>query len=505
MFYNMLDEMGYSDLLMKVPYTPPVFTGGAAVQKLLGEALESGNIFIYGDYDVDGLMCAKIMSEGFRMAGAGRVDIYKYRQRMHNLDPVAVSECIQGGYKYFVVCDTGSSDVSLLKKAVNSGIRVLVLDHHNTSYSYSDFEEDGIVVLNTTIENALGGEYELSAGALCYTVMREFLAGREVEGYRQLAVYAVVSLYADCISMRPALNRSIYYEAKGVSREELPRCIALFLNEWSSFNARFIGYWFSPRVNSMFRSENLKVLNDLFFAREDNVITESRCLEKINSIYERDREMVHKAADILSAEAVVLDNFVIADLYAVDEYISVEANKLYNYTGLVANMLSSNFGKTAVTYCLYDNVYKGSVRDLYGRNYLPVFQRLCYAGGHNAAFGIKVRLFDFDEFMYDLDRVDKQFSISGIGNTPVIIDYKYNEPDIAMIDDIATYNEFAGQDLPIVLLRKQMIGDVRERFNKYNYQYSWGDCTIQSDHAVGFGSTVLIKPIHAGRLKLLVQ
>jgi hypothetical protein len=149
--------------------------------------------------------------------------------------------------------------------------------------------------------------------------------------------------------------------------------------------------------------------------------------------------------------------------------------------------------------------YKGSVRDLFGRSYLPVFKQICFAEGHNAAFGIKINFLDFNEFLIDLRRIDEKFSIQGVDNEPIVIDWDYQYPDEALFRDIARYNEFAGSSVPIVLLRKQIIGAIKERNTSYGYKYSWEDFEIQSDYRLNFGQYVLLKPFFSWKLKLQVQ
>lgn len=500
----MIDKLGFQKLLQKEEYVPPQYKMLPRVKAELMNIIENDkSVLIYGDYDVDGLMCVLTVRDALQTCGVSKIGTYQFRKRMHTLDPVAIQECIQGHYDYLIVCDTGSSNLSMLQLVLKYNIKVIVLDHHKTMYSYDDFDE-GIAIINTTLENQLGGHYNLSAGALCYTVLREVLVEKELP-FSTLCVYAIISLYSDCISMLYSLNRAIYYESQSLLRDELPRVVRLFMNEYSSFNARYIGFWFAPRINAMFRSERLDLINTLFFTQPLSAATEAKCFSDINELYTQNRDMVAKITDIIKGQVQELDHFVLADLYSVDEYIPVKENRLHNYTGLVANKLSELYQKPAVVYCMFENEYKGSVRDLYGRAYLSLFQCLCYAGGHEPAFGIRIKALCYDEFMCDLERLDKQYSDEEIKNQPIVLQYPYQNPDDALIEDIAMYNEFSGGGIPTVLICKQIIGDIRERKTPYNYKYLWGAYEIQSNYQLGFGSYVLLKPFRTSKTKLLVQ
>lgn len=510
-FYNKLKELGLLDILNPVPFSLPQFFNWDTVFEALDQMYtectkdKSKKVLVYGDYDVDGAMSAKIMLEALKDLNIKNVDVYNYHERTHLLDKMAVQQCIMGRYDYFIVCDTGSSDIELLQRMTILGTKIIILDHHVTTYDYDDFD-GSIAIINTYLENQYIKEeeekFKLSAGALCYVVCRKFFEQKGLAFNPALAAYATVSLFADCMTMRNKLNRAIYYEAQHLQREELPKLLLYFMNEFSAFNARYIGFWFAPRINSLFRSENFEVLNKIIFYNLDNIDIQYYCA-RVEEIYEKIRSLVQEVADIITVQEY--DNFVVGDLYSVDRYFSVTENKLYNYTGLVANILSDNYGKTAVVHCRVGSEIKGSVRDLFGRNYLRIFQQFCHAGGHPPAFGIRIYPFDFDDFISNLEYVDKNLYINGVENEPIVIDAKRSNPDNVLIEDIALYNEFSGYDLPVVYVRKQVIGAMREVRTKYNYQYKWGKFTIQSEHSLPFGSYVLVKPIKSLHTKLLVQ
>ena len=189
-FYNVIYEMENYNLLRPVPYKALTFYNTAKVNAFLLDIVKNNrSVFIYGDYDPDGLFCALSAHDSLKLLGCTKVRIYKYKKRTHMLDDLAVTECIQAMPDYCIICDTGSSELDKLETLVSYGIKVIILDHHNTIYKYSDFENVGsgsansfspassdevshspVAIINTTIENQLEGKkvYELSAGALTF-------------------------------------------------------------------------------------------------------------------------------------------------------------------------------------------------------------------------------------------------------------------------------------------------------------------------------------------------
>lgn len=498
--YSILEDNGMSALLRRVEYVAPVFKNTNRVEEFLTDIVDNNQkVFIIGDYDVDGLMCNLVNRNALQKLGVSDVEVFKYVTRTHQLQSIAVNQCIQGKYQYCIIADCGSNNVSLLRRLLSYGIRVILLDHHNTMMSYEEYEGLGdVAVVNTMLENV---GRSLSAGALCFCVMHRLCAKYDVDA-NDLSVYATISLYADCMNMHDRLNRSIYFLAQTLEKEELPRDVTMFMNSYHRLNARFISYWFSPRVNAMFRSENLAILNRLFLSARTDTVDIADCLQRIEEIYETTRELVNKVSDLV--EVTMGDTFAISNLASVESYVSVDENLLWNYTGLIANKLAERHSKAAFVYCNMDNQIKGSVRDLYARNFLSPFSQICEAGGHDAAFGVFIRTLEFDDFYENLQRLDKRFAISPAQNKPIVIPYVYNTPDSAMIEDIANVNEFASPGVPVILLKKKRVGDMKETKTSYGYQYRWGDYVISSANAVSFGRTMLLKPYKSYRTKLEV-
>ena len=135
-----------------------------------------------------------------------------------------------------------------------------------------------------------------------------------------------------------------------------------------------------------------------------------------------------------------------------------------------------------------------------------MFQQICYAAGHSSAFGLKINLLELDYFLERIERIDARYSIADIPNEPLIIKHEFSEPDDIMIEDMALYNEFSGNSVPVSYIYKQLIGAMRETKTAYYYKYDWGpNYFIQNDYSIDLGTKMLIKPVKSGRTKLFYQ
>ena len=460
-------------------------------------------VLIEGDYDVDGIMCTLIINDYLTALGSTMHEIYRYRARTHRMDKYAMHQCIQGRYDYLIVGDTGSSDMEILHRLGDMGIKVIVLDHHNSIYSYDDFPEN-VAIINTTIENLIAKQdvYRFSAGALCYCIFAKFAQVHADITLKGEVAYALTSLYADSMDMSSSLNRGIYWEAIQLKRHELPVFLQHFMNEYTVFGRRYIDFWYAPRINAAFRSERLGLINNYFFNTELGTVERAKCIEDLEKVYVECRNMVNKLADIVKVEE--LDNFVLCDLSCVDDVMPINENRLFNYTGLLANKLTERYKKTAVVLCETARHYKGSLRDKYNRNYLHTFQQFCEAGGHKPAFGFTVNLLDYQRFLASVVRIDKYYSDKSKKEGPIVEEHEVASPDDRLVEEMALYNDFAGGNLPAAFIKKQFVGYMPECYNTYNYVYQWGDYRIQSTYQLDFGSQLLLKPVKRKKVTLMV-
>lgn len=502
-FKNELDRLGVPDILSTPNYVYPGFSNDELFFKAIDDIrLNNLRILVHGDSDPDGAFGAKIFLESCNRVGIDNYEFFTYNATSHVLTNEAVYYAIDKQFDYMIIIDSSTNDMLNINRLVSNGIKVIIIDHHQPNYTLDAYPKECIVI-NTVIENRIRLEdfYRLSGGALTFCLMAEYL-NRNGKRYMDLSAYALITLYSDSIDMTKELNRSIYYMATGLSREELPIYVKHFLTEYSIFSRRFIEFTFVPKINSLFRSENFHLVNSYLF-KENSYEEYNNLLDEISRVYDDSRKLVNLATDLCVREN--MDNLVIANLSKIS--LPIKVNKLYNYTGLVANTLSNDYGKPCVVLCDTGVSIKGSFRDCMSRNYLSIFKQFKFfkAEGHNAAFGIGLEYRDYTRFMrYIKEKIDKKFFILGIVE-PLNIEYENSIPSVDFLTKVALYNEFSGISVPIAIIKKKNTLHCTKSFNKsFGYNYSWGMVNVSSTKKLPPGYTLEIKPIKARNLKLVV-
>lgn len=112
-----------------------------AVEILLDAIQEGKFIRVIGDYDVDGICSAYILTTGLRAMGA-RVDT-AIPHRIHDgygLNEHLIQEAHEDGVELIITCDNGIAAASQIAWAKELGIDVIVTDHHEVPF----VEEEGV-------------------------------------------------------------------------------------------------------------------------------------------------------------------------------------------------------------------------------------------------------------------------------------------------------------------------------------------------------------------------
>ena len=102
-----------------------------AVKEIMLAKDRGETIYIHGDYDVDGVTSTAIWTRSLRKLGFEVIPHVPHRiKEGYGIHELAVREAIDSGAKVFLTCDCGTSAVKTVAMARESGMRVIVTDHH---------------------------------------------------------------------------------------------------------------------------------------------------------------------------------------------------------------------------------------------------------------------------------------------------------------------------------------------------------------------------------------
>ena len=125
------DARGFIDPRLAALRPPAGLAGLPAAVGRIADAVQRGErIGVFGDYDVDGVTTAALLTSFLRAAG-GEVEVAVARRDAgYGFTPAAASDFAARGCRLVVTGDCGTSDVDAIAACAARGTDVVVVDHH---------------------------------------------------------------------------------------------------------------------------------------------------------------------------------------------------------------------------------------------------------------------------------------------------------------------------------------------------------------------------------------
>ncbi|BAM06905.1 DHH family phosphoesterase [Leptospirillum ferrooxidans] len=134
---RMLLGRGFDGGSAKRAFTSPLPPGEESLGdftlafQILCHVLETASpIAVYADLDVDGVTSATMFSRFLRRRKHPYITLLVHRNDGHGLKRERLLALVAKGFRYLLVADMGTSDISLLEEMKSLGLTTIVVDHH---------------------------------------------------------------------------------------------------------------------------------------------------------------------------------------------------------------------------------------------------------------------------------------------------------------------------------------------------------------------------------------
>lgn len=370
-----------------------------AVARLLAAVEGRERIALYGDYDVDGVTSLALLTRLLRAYGADVATFLPHRvDEGYGLTAEGVARCMENLRPALLVAvDCGTTSVAEITRLRESGVDVIVLDHHEAKE-----ELPPAVALVNPKTGARGHPqfgYLCSAG-IAFKVAHALLKRRPLAGFdiRELLDLVAIGTVADVVPLveenrilvRAGLERLARSRWKGVNA----------LLEVSGLRAPFrpanVGFGIGPRLNAAGRLDSAEAALELLLTGDD---ARAKLLAKSLDQQNRERRAIEE-------EVFAMAEAQITGLYdpAGDAAIVAGATGWHpGVVGIVASRLQRRHHRPAFVIG-FDamGMGKGSGRSIEGFSLVAALGRCADVlekfGGHEMAAGLTMRLENLDAF-----------------------------------------------------------------------------------------------------------
>jgi single-stranded-DNA-specific exonuclease len=509
------DAQGFIDPRLAALRPPSGLAGMPRAVGRIADAVQRGErIGVFGDYDVDGVTTAALLTSFLRAVGAAVEPMVARRDAGYGFTMSAASEIARRGCKLVITGDCGTNDLEAIAVAAALGVEVIVVDHHTVPAA--DAPHPAVALVNPFRADStfpFRGMASVGLGfyvaAAVRTELRDrghFRHGMSEPDVRDLLDLVALGTIADLVPLA-AENRIL--TALGLRRLQTgarPGVAALLASAGvgdRAIDASTVAWKLAPRINAPGRLGAAEPSLQLLLADAETAAARAQALETANAERRAIQDRVMEEALAMLGDrdpgpAVVLAN----DGWAC------------GVVGIVAAKLVERFQRPAFVIGIdpETGLGRGSARTCNG---VDLYRVLCEAapaldkyGGHAAAAGFTVQREQVAALREMLGgAVLKLAAGSGPIATARVFDAEVRlvEIDERLASELAGLGPF-GQDNPAPLLvtRGARVTSVRRVGDGSHLKLTLEDDRSTSRSAIGF--KLGERPVDVGmRLDLAFQ
>jgi len=355
-------------------------------------ARETGErVLVHGDYDVDGVTSAVLVTRALQLIGVSRVTCripHRIRDG-YGLGPSAAQTAEAGNYGLLIAVDCGTNDLEAVEELNHRGVDVLILDHHLPGPQLPR----ALALINPRQEGCRYPFTDLCSAGLAFKLAQALhLALQRPFNAPAYASVAALGTVADLVSLEDE-NRLLVRlglphlgQAASPGLRELLRVSGV--EEGRPPTAGQVGYHLGPRINAAGRIDSAEVAARLLLtADEDEAREIARQLDLLNARRRlQETELVEQLTAMLQQDPALLDERIL---------VLDGSGWPRGVIGIAASRLVEAYHRPAVVISRDDTSGHGSCRSIKGFNITGALEQsaadlLQRFGGHAMAAGLTV-------------------------------------------------------------------------------------------------------------------
>jgi len=391
----------------------------AAVKRIYAAITGNQKILIFGDYDVDGITATTILLIFLRYVGADVTYYIPHRiNEGYSIQPTHISRYARPHrFDLIITADCGSGSHQAVAAANQSGIDMIITDHHNIGHDIPP----ALAVINPKRADCNSGLQSLAGVGVAFFLLIRLRTYLREKGFWQKQPEPNLKSYCDLVAlgtvadMVPLVNENRILCKTGlglINTGHRPGLTALAQASGirnDTLDADDIAFRLAPRLNAAGRMDHAARAVELLTTQDaESAATTAQTLNQLN----QKRQQMEKGT-----------------LAEIEQYISTNASLLRQRSlvlsqegwhagllGIVASRLMQRYYRPVVLIATEDGVGKGSARSVGGINLYDALaecrQHLASFGGHSMAAGLKIRQENIADFQQAFENAIQNRSTS---------------------------------------------------------------------------------------------
>lgn len=436
----------------------------------------SSRVVVYGDYDVDGISSTTLAMEIVMSKGAQVRYFIPHRfNQGYGVHADVAAMLAKRGCDLVIIVDCGSQDAEAVSLIKNSGIPVVIFDHH--------IIETTPAPCDTLVNPQSGGDSAArklcATGVLwCWAWQNEILPAEQLMNLLDLTALATI---ADCVSLASPLNRVLVQAGLTVLRNR-PRAGLAILMDKLGINARMLdtealAMKVIPCLNAAGRLALADYAVKLLFPGNDL----SRQVDNIIALNQKRRA--------LSTKILAAMNGGQAKDY---QYVLTDDNWSVGVLSSVASRVCAERGAPVALVASVGDIMRGTLRMPKGGDAVGALKELSPMlntwGGHRLAAGFSVKTDKWSEFRDKLEGLLSQVDVEA--EKEDILYWRPGDLDIKTWGEAEALGPF-GMENPAPMLYSPCSGLIKVLplgKNAKHVKIDLGDSTL-----IGFGAAEMVR------------
>lgn len=394
-------------------YSPRLLKDMDKAVELLGQAIAEGTfIRVIGDYDVDGICSAYILTKGLQALGA-KVDT-TIPHRIHDgygLNDHLIELAAADGVGMILTCDNGIAAASQIELAASLGMKVIVTDHHEVPY----IEENGVrrevlppalAVVDPKQEQCIYPFKDICGGVVAYKLVQALMEACAPQESRslleELLEFAALSTVCDVMELKDE-NRILVKEGlermKNTKNQGLRALMEVNELNPEKLSAYHLGFVIGPCLNATGRLDTAKRALELL--QSENKVDAMSAARELKELNDSRKNLTLQG--VKEAEAYVEEHGIAQDkvmlIYLPDVHESL--------AGIIAGRVREKYNHPTFILTKGEDGVKGSGRSIESYHMFEamteVKEYFTKYGGHKLAAGLSMKEEDIETLRRELN------------------------------------------------------------------------------------------------------
>lgn len=250
-----------------------------AVDRLCRAVCAGERIGCFGDYDVDGITTAALITGFLRALGASVVTRVAHRDAGYGFGDGAVDFFADRGCSLIITGDCGTSDEAAIRRAAGHTIDVVVIDHHTVPDAAKQGEHPAYALINPLRSDSTFPFTGMASVGLAFYVMQRvrtrlrelgFFGSRPQPDLRDWLDLVALGTLADLVPLSKENRILTHAGLRKLAQRRRPGLVALLaragVGPGDVIDERVVGWKIGPRINAPGRLGDASPALDLLLA-----------------------------------------------------------------------------------------------------------------------------------------------------------------------------------------------------------------------------------------------